>query len=471
MFGYYAANNNVRVTLTAGIDSVVTSIMVNAATGFYKDPPNPAVDNSSPASVITIYDSLGDPTKTEIITYTILVNNGDGTYTLGGCTRGVFGSTAQSFSAGAFLIQSMTAEMNKHPQVTYTSSTTNFQFLANMNIVGTLNVGSASTFVASTFNGVATFNSNPVFPSNSITRAALVNGAAVSVIGRSAASGGAVADIAATADAQVLQLKSGSLQFSLIGLSSLDVAPGWGVIARTSNSSGAYTHLTPLGGVGDVLWNNGSSVAFGKINGSQAITANTVTYANLQTVAAKSVIGVAGNSTATTAAISGSAARQALFVNSSNTGIGFRVMDSGDLPNGNWIGSGSGTVAGSGVTVAADSTWYNTGASASLSAGTYLIIAEVRGAVGCTVGQGILLSRIRNATDGTTVSPSETICAFAATTGAIYRGAAGSSCVVTIASTKTIRAEISRLAGYTYGTAVCESDGNGWTRLTYIKLA
>lgn len=58
---------------------------------------------------LTLLDVPAAPTKAEIIGYTTVTNNGDGTATLGGVTRGKEGTTAQAWAANSFLFQSLTA--------------------------------------------------------------------------------------------------------------------------------------------------------------------------------------------------------------------------------------------------------------------------------------------------------------------------------------------------------------------------
>lgn len=58
---------------------------------------------------LTLLDVPAAPTKAEIIGYTTVTNNGDGTATLGGVTRGKEGTTAQTWAPNSFLFQSLTA--------------------------------------------------------------------------------------------------------------------------------------------------------------------------------------------------------------------------------------------------------------------------------------------------------------------------------------------------------------------------
>lgn len=125
MFGRYTVNNNVRVALHANINAVATSLTVVAASGVFNNPADPAGDVASGGiGIATLVDSLSLPTKTEIVTYTSLTDNGNGTFTLGGLVRGMDGTSGQSWLAGAVLIQTITAGMLRHPMVYITSGPT-----------------------------------------------------------------------------------------------------------------------------------------------------------------------------------------------------------------------------------------------------------------------------------------------------------------------------------------------------------
>lgn len=58
---------------------------------------------------LTLLDIPDAPTKAEIVTYTTVTNNGDGTHTLGGVVRAQEGTTAQAWAIGAGVFQSLTA--------------------------------------------------------------------------------------------------------------------------------------------------------------------------------------------------------------------------------------------------------------------------------------------------------------------------------------------------------------------------
>lgn len=107
--------NNVRTTLNAAIDADDTSIILNQASSPFKDPPAPAVDALGQASLLTLTDSLANPTKIEIVTYTGFTDNGNGTVTISGVTRGAENTVASAFSSGAYAYQAITVDCLNGP--------------------------------------------------------------------------------------------------------------------------------------------------------------------------------------------------------------------------------------------------------------------------------------------------------------------------------------------------------------------
>jgi len=92
--------NNVKTSLHAALTNSATSVLVVKSTSPFNDPPT--------SGNITLMDSLSNPSKIEVISYTGRTDNS--TYwTLTGATRGVESSTASSFSVGAYAIQTWTA--------------------------------------------------------------------------------------------------------------------------------------------------------------------------------------------------------------------------------------------------------------------------------------------------------------------------------------------------------------------------
>lgn len=108
-------NNNVRTTLSDPITALDTSVTLNKTSPPYKDPPAPNNESLDQSSIITLVDSLTTPTKIEIVSYTGLTDNGDGTITLTGLTRGAENTIASAFSSGHYAYQSLTAASLSSP--------------------------------------------------------------------------------------------------------------------------------------------------------------------------------------------------------------------------------------------------------------------------------------------------------------------------------------------------------------------
>lgn len=96
---------------------------------------------------------------------------------------------------------------------------------------------------------------------NGITDAKLRQGAATTVIGRSANSTGNVADIAASGDGQVLLQRAGALLFAVLNIASEitgTLAVGNGGTGQTT-ATAAFDALDPLTTKGDVIVHNGTN--------------------------------------------------------------------------------------------------------------------------------------------------------------------------------------------------------------------
>lgn len=99
-----AIRNDVQTTLAVdALDSDNTLVLNNAPAPFS----NPPVPDT--VSVLTLSNSLVEPTKIEIVTYTGVTDNGDGTMTITGVQRGQEGTSAIGFSSGDFVYQAITA--------------------------------------------------------------------------------------------------------------------------------------------------------------------------------------------------------------------------------------------------------------------------------------------------------------------------------------------------------------------------
>lgn len=112
-----------------------------------------------------------------------------------------------------------------------------------------------------------------------------------------------------------------------------------------------------------------------------------------------------------------------------------------------------------------------TGASVSLAPGTWLVTAQVRSAVQCSAGVGLITLKLRNTTAGTDIGNSERLGAIATTTGTAYTTTTTITEVVTVASTSTIQLFAVSPAGATYIARDIYSDSDGRTRLVAVRIA
>lgn len=92
--------NFVQVKLAAGVAAAANTLSVQAIGAAFNLPP-------ADGGLLTITDSLGGPEAHEIIRYT--ARSGSGPYTLSGVTRGLEGTTPRAWSAGAYVVQCLTA--------------------------------------------------------------------------------------------------------------------------------------------------------------------------------------------------------------------------------------------------------------------------------------------------------------------------------------------------------------------------
>lgn len=93
--------NFVQLKLAAAATAAQTTLTVTVPTAPFQLP--------AANGTLTLLDVPAAPTKAEIVGYTTVTNNGDGTATLGGVTRGKEGTTAQAWATNSFLFQSLTA--------------------------------------------------------------------------------------------------------------------------------------------------------------------------------------------------------------------------------------------------------------------------------------------------------------------------------------------------------------------------
>ncbi len=288
---------------------------------------------------------------------------------------------------------------------------------------GTFTLGLGTITPTSVSTGALTASGAVSLPAGSIIRANLANGSACSVIGRSANSSGAVADISMGTNDRLL--------------------------GRVSNVVGS-TQLT-AGMVPSAL----------------------ITSAMLRNSAGLSVIGRPAASSGAPSDIVSTGARTFLASSAANTAVTFRAIDSGDLPTGNWIGANSGTgYAPSFTGISSDATWFDSGASITIADGTYLLTYSLRASMAITAGLGLISGRLYNVTDAAAVTNSEVMVVSSSIVGTT-QGTGTTSVVLTIAGTKTIRLEAQRDAGATYtGVATrTKSDAGGRTSISYVRIA
>ena len=283
----------------------------------------------------------------------------------------------------------------------------------------TLSLGAITPTSVST--GALTASGAISLPSDSITRANLANGSACSVIGRSANSSGAVADISMGTNDRLLGRVSNVVQ---------------------------STQLT-AGMVPNAL----------------------VTSAMLRNSAGLSVIGRSAASSGVVADITAGGARNFLKSSAAATALTFDVLEKEDFPGGDWIGANSGTAYASGITtLSSDATWFDTGASVSLTAGTYLVTSFCHALQVTSAGTGQISSRLYNVTDAAAVTDSECKVVHSGFVGASE--ATGTiSLIVTVASTKSIRLEAQRSAAGTYSSVSARSNNSGRSGITYVRIA
>ena len=101
----YTIENNVSTELASSVSAGATSIDVNTAAAPNNNPPSP-----TDSALLTLMDKAYKPSKIEIISYTGVTDNGDGTLTLSGVSKGLEGTSDQSWSSGDLVMQAMTRE-------------------------------------------------------------------------------------------------------------------------------------------------------------------------------------------------------------------------------------------------------------------------------------------------------------------------------------------------------------------------
>jgi len=97
--------NFVNTTTNSTTSIAATTVVVVAASSPFNSP----IDPSGDTATLILLDDPDTPTKLEIITYT--GRTGAGPYTLTGVTKGVDGTSDQSWASGSHVIQTPTAAL------------------------------------------------------------------------------------------------------------------------------------------------------------------------------------------------------------------------------------------------------------------------------------------------------------------------------------------------------------------------
>lgn len=113
MLNAYSYNNNVRVTLNTAINNVAATLLLDEAVAPLRNPPT-STSTARPAR-FTLMDDPAAPTKIEVIQATGVSAPAAGIVTLTGVTRGLEGTTAQSWGGGSVVMQAVTQEMLNPP--------------------------------------------------------------------------------------------------------------------------------------------------------------------------------------------------------------------------------------------------------------------------------------------------------------------------------------------------------------------
>ena len=257
-------------------------------------------------------------------------------------------------------------------------------------------------------------------------------------------------------------------------------APTSGTVTSVgvSGSNGIGVSGSPITTSGTITLSLGNitptSVSTGNLtaSGTVSVPAQSIALASLPNSAGLSVLGRPAATTGARSDITSTGARTFLASSSANTALTFRAIEPEDLPTNNWIGANSGTdYAASTTALAADSTWYDTGASVSLSAGTYLVTSFAQGFMRTSASTAAVTTRLYNVTDAAAVTDSE--CCVLWDVNATRQAQTGTRVIIiTVASTKTIRMEAQRLAGGTYTVSPeIRNDTVGRSGVTYVRIA
>ena len=279
---------------------------------------------------------------------------------------------------------------------------------------------------------------------------------------------------------------------NIVAGSGVSFTPGTGTLTITatggggtvtsvgvSGSSGIGISGSPITGSGTITLSLGAitptSVSTSNLTVSSTVSvpAQSIALTSIPNSAGLSVLGRSATSSGVRSDITSTGARTFLASSSANTAVTFRAMDAADLPTGNWIGANSGMdYAASFTNISADSTWYDIGASVSLSTGTYLVTSFCHGILNkSTATYAGVISRLYDVTAGAAITDSE--CMILSDSTAAWNGERTGTLpmIVTVATTSTIRVEASRIAGGSYTQARISNNANGRSGITYIRIA
>ena len=188
--------------------------------------------------------------------------------------------------------------------------------------IATARLGSGTASSTTFLRGDSAYSTIPTgaIDDNAITNAKLRDSSALSVIGRSANSSGDPADIATSADGDVLRRSGTTLGFGTIATAGiandavtdakLRNSSSLSVIGRSANSSGDPADIA-AGTDGHVLRRSGTTLGFGTI-ATAGITDAAVTDAKLRNSAALSLIGRSANSSGAPADIAAASDHQVM---------------------------------------------------------------------------------------------------------------------------------------------------------------
>lgn len=133
--------------------------------------------------------------------------------------------------------------------------------------------------------------------------------------------------------------------------------------------------------------------------------------------------------------------------------------------------NGMSTLSGS-VSISSTS-FLDTGLSVTLpSAGTYLVMAQVRGFLYVNTGASAqITTRFYNSTDSSAITNSETIVVLAAQNSLSYINTAPMMQLITVTGSKTIKLQAQTVGGTTFTTRDIQGDGSGYTNMIYVKVS